>query len=95
MLAANVDAVFVVQGLDEGPNPRRLERTLAAVHAGGAEPVIVLTKPDRSVSPLDVAASDQKGGAVSGSFVESMPSHSALSTVRSPWASSVTVQMVS
>lgn len=48
LLAANVDVVFVVQGLDEGPNPRRLERTLAAVHAGGAEPVIVLTKPDRA-----------------------------------------------
>jgi ribosome biogenesis GTPase / thiamine phosphate phosphatase len=48
VLAANVDVVFVVQGLDEGPNPRRLERTVAAVHAGGAEPVIVLTKPDRA-----------------------------------------------
>ena len=48
VLAANVDVVFVVQGLDEGPNPRRLERTLAAVHAGGAEPVIILTKPDRA-----------------------------------------------
>ena len=48
VLAANVDVVFLVQGLDEGPNPRRLERTLAAVHAGGALPVIVLTKPDRS-----------------------------------------------
>ncbi len=48
VLAANVDVVFVVQGLDEGPNPRRLERTLASVHAGGAEPVIILTKPDRA-----------------------------------------------
>jgi ribosome biogenesis GTPase len=48
VLAANVDVVFVVQGLDQGSNPRRLERTLAAVHAGGAEPVIVLTKPDRA-----------------------------------------------
>jgi ribosome biogenesis GTPase len=48
VLAANVDVVFVVQGLDEGPSPRRLERTLAAVHAGGAEPVIVLMKPDRA-----------------------------------------------
>ncbi|HET9554284.1 MAG TPA: ribosome small subunit-dependent GTPase A [Anaeromyxobacteraceae bacterium] len=48
VLAANVDVVFIVQGLDEGPNARRLERTLAAVHAGGAEPVIVLTKPDRA-----------------------------------------------
>jgi ribosome biogenesis GTPase len=53
LLAANVDVVFVVQGLDEGPHARRLERTLAAVHAGGAEPVIVLTKPDRTD---DVAA---------------------------------------
>lgn len=48
VLAANVDVVLLVQGLDEGPNPRRLERTLAAVHAGGADPVIVLTKPDRA-----------------------------------------------
>ncbi|WP_242338465.1 MULTISPECIES: ribosome small subunit-dependent GTPase A [Anaeromyxobacter] len=48
VLAANVDVVFVVQGLDEGSNPRRLERTLAAVYSGGAEPVIVLTKPDRA-----------------------------------------------
>jgi len=53
VLAANVDVVFVVQGLDEGANPRRLERTLVAVHAGGAEPVIVLTKPDRAA---DLAA---------------------------------------
>jgi ribosome biogenesis GTPase / thiamine phosphate phosphatase len=46
VLAANVDLVLVVHGLDAGPNPRRLERTVAAVHAGGAEPVVVLTKPD-------------------------------------------------
>ena len=53
VLVSNVDVVFVVHGLDEGANPRRLERTLAAVHAGGAEPVIVLTKPDRAA---DLAA---------------------------------------
>jgi ribosome biogenesis GTPase / thiamine phosphate phosphatase len=46
VLAANVDVVFVVNALDAGVNPRRLERTLAAVYGGGAEPVIVLTKPD-------------------------------------------------
>jgi len=56
VLAANVDVVFLVQGLDEGPNPRRLERTLAAVHAGGAEPVIVLTKADLLGDPAAVAA---------------------------------------
>ncbi len=59
VLAANVDVVFVVQGLDEGPNPRRLERTLAAVHAGGAEPVIVLTKPDR-VADLSAALAEAR-----------------------------------
>ncbi|ABS27010.1 ribosome small subunit-dependent GTPase A [Anaeromyxobacter sp. Fw109-5] len=62
VLAANVDVVFVVQGLDEGPNPRRLERTLAAVHAGGAEPVIVLTKPDRA-EDLAAALAEARGAA--------------------------------
>ncbi len=37
----------------------------------------------------------QNRGAVTGSFAESMPSRSALATVRSPLASRVTVQMVS
>ena len=36
VLAANLDVVLVVQGLDAGVQPRRLERTLAAVHQGGA-----------------------------------------------------------
>lgn len=62
VLAANVDVVFVVQGLDEGPNPRRLERTLAAVHSGGAEPVIVLTKPDRAAD-LAAAIAEARGAA--------------------------------
>ena len=65
VLAANVDVVFVVQGLDEGPSPRRLERTLAAVHAGGAEPVVVLTKadlaPDREAALAEARAA--AGGA--------------------------------
>jgi ribosome biogenesis GTPase len=46
VLAANVDVVFLVNALDAGVNPRRLERTLAAVYAGGAEPAVLLTKPD-------------------------------------------------
>lgn len=46
VLAANVDVVFLVNPLDAGVNPRRLERTLAAVYAGGAAPAVLLTKPD-------------------------------------------------
>jgi len=46
VLAANVDLVFLVNPLDAGVNPRLLERTLAAVYAGGARPAVLLTKPD-------------------------------------------------
>jgi ribosome biogenesis GTPase len=60
VLAANVDLVLLVQGLDEGVNPRRLERTLAAVYAGGAEPAVILTKPDLAA---DVAAARAEAAA--------------------------------
>jgi ribosome biogenesis GTPase len=51
VLAANVDLAFVVQGLDGDANPRRLERYLAAVHAGGIRPVVLLTKVDLVPDP--------------------------------------------
>jgi ribosome biogenesis GTPase len=46
VLVANVDLVFVVQGVDGGVKPRRIERTLVAVRASGAEPVVLVTKVD-------------------------------------------------
>ena len=46
MLAANVDRVWVVRGLDLDFNPRRLERHLAVVWDSGASPKIILTKSD-------------------------------------------------
>jgi ribosome biogenesis GTPase len=45
-VAANVDLVFVVCGLDEDFNVRRIERYLARVWASGATPVVVLSKAD-------------------------------------------------
>jgi len=53
VVAANVDLVFVVCGLDEDFNVRRLERYLARVGASGAEPVVILSKADLCA---DVAA---------------------------------------
>ena len=47
VIAANIDAVFVVVGLDDDFNPRRIERYLLLVGGGGAQPVVVLTKADR------------------------------------------------
>ena len=46
VIAANVDTVFIVCGLDADFNPRRIERYLLLVQGGGAEPVVVLTKAD-------------------------------------------------
>jgi len=46
VVAANVDTVFLVNGLDRDFSPRRLERYLALARASGADPVIVLTKAD-------------------------------------------------
>ncbi len=46
VLAANVDLVLVVEPLDRGPNPRRIERATALAWDAGATPLVVLTKTD-------------------------------------------------
>ena len=53
LIAANIDTVFVVCGLDADFNPRRIERYLLLVGGGGATPVVVLTKADRDGSDAD------------------------------------------
>jgi ribosome biogenesis GTPase len=45
-VAANVDIVFLVMGLDGDYNPRRLERYLALAARSGARSIVLLTKPD-------------------------------------------------
>src|SRR5574341_380092 len=46
VVAANVDTVFVVCGLDEDFNVRRIERYIARAWAGGALPGVALNKAD-------------------------------------------------
>ncbi len=46
VLAANIDIAFLVQGLPQDYNVRRLERYLAMAWESGAQPVVVLTKAD-------------------------------------------------
>lgn len=55
MIAANIDTVFVVCGLDADFNPRRIERYLLLVRGGGAEPVVVLTKADKDGSDAEAS----------------------------------------
>src|SRR5688572_32558201 len=46
VVAANIDTVFLVMGLDHDYNPRRLERYLLMSYESGATPVILLSKAD-------------------------------------------------
>jgi len=46
IVAANIDTVFLVSGLDGDFNPRRIERYLVVASDSGATPVVVLNKAD-------------------------------------------------
>ena len=50
-IAANIDTVFIVSGLDQDFNDRRLERYLTLVYNCNLNPVIVLTKADLHDDP--------------------------------------------
>jgi ribosome biogenesis GTPase len=57
VLAANVDAAFLLAGLDDDFSLRRLERYIATAWESGAEPIVVLTKTDLCADvPAAVAA---------------------------------------
>jgi len=46
MIAANIDAAFIIQSCDFDFNLRRLERYLVAICEGNVEPVVLLSKSD-------------------------------------------------
>ena len=46
VLAANIDVLFIVSGLDRDYNERRIERFLVMAHESGARPVVLLNKTD-------------------------------------------------
>ena len=50
-IAANLDMVFIVCGMDRDFNPRRIERYLTLVYNCGIEPAVILTKSDLHQNP--------------------------------------------
>jgi ribosome biogenesis GTPase len=50
LIAANIDTVFIVCGLDADFNPRRIERYLVLMGGSGVQPVVVLTKADKALA---------------------------------------------
>ncbi len=63
VIAANIDTVFVVFGLDHPVKPRAIERYLVVGRRSGAEAVVVLNKADMS---QDVAADIAEAVGVGG-----------------------------
>lgn len=53
VLAANLDTVFIVCGLDRDYNLRRIERYLAMAYNCAIEPVVILTKADLHQFPAE------------------------------------------
>ena len=66
VVAANVDVVFIVMGLDGDYNLRRLERYLLMARESGASPAILLTKPDLSA---DLSAGIREVTSLAGDVV--------------------------
>ncbi|WP_250655826.1 ribosome small subunit-dependent GTPase A [Alkalimarinus coralli] len=60
LISANVDTAFIVCSMNEDFNLNRIERFLALVNESGAEPVIVLSKSDQSISPESYISRTQK-----------------------------------
>jgi len=81
VVAANVDVAFLVCGLGGDFNPRRIERYLAALHASGAAPVVVLNKLDlhpaaqAAVASLTVSAPVLLCSALNGVGVDALRAH--------------------
>ncbi|MCG6955060.1 MAG: ribosome small subunit-dependent GTPase A [Gemmatimonadetes bacterium] len=80
LLAANVDVVWVVHGLDAPINERRIERYLAVVWESGAVPELLLSKSDLSPD-VDEAVAEAERVAV-GVRVRTVSSVDADSVVR-------------
>jgi ribosome biogenesis GTPase len=53
VMVANIDTVFIMQGLDGNFNANRIERYLVMVENSGAKPVIVLNKIDLVEDPTE------------------------------------------
>jgi len=86
VVAANIDTVFLLVGMDNDFSPRRVERYLAAAWESGAAPVVVLNK-------LDLCADAATRVATIGKVALGVPVH-AISALRGDGLESVVTYCV-
>jgi ribosome biogenesis GTPase len=94
VVAANVDVVFAVCGLDADFNVRRLERYLARIWASGAQPVVVLNKADLCEDPAARVAEAASHAAGAPILVTSALRAEGLEALRGCIGEGVTVALV-
>lgn len=81
IIAANIDIVFVLTGLDDDFNPARIERYLALIEGSGARVAVILTKRDK----VDAADADEAVEALR----ERLPAGTPIHAINSKDAASV------
>jgi ribosome biogenesis GTPase len=94
VLAANVDRLWIVHGLDVPPNLRRLERYLAVGWESGASPELVLTKSDLASHREESVAAVREIAFGVPLWVVSKADHGALGSLRDSLESGSTVALV-
>jgi ribosome biogenesis GTPase len=95
VVAANIDIMFLVMGLDNDFNLRRLERFIFMVTASGSSPVVILNKADLV---RDAVAKEKKVRKIVGPNVDvqtiSALSEDGIDTVRKYLKTGVTIALV-
>ena len=88
-IAANIDTVLILCGLDGDFNPRRIERYLLLVADSGAQPVVVLTKADHADADVPAARASLVEVITQGVPVVALDARDAsTATVLAPWLQS-------
>jgi len=83
IVAANIDTVFLVTGLDGNYNMRRIERYLTAAWESGSLPVVLLTKADLCEDVPEKVAAVEAIAAGAPVIAVSVPTGAGLGAVRS------------
>lgn len=94
VLVANVDRVLVVTSIGRDLNARRLERYLAVIHDGGAEPIVVVSKADLATDRDAVLAVVEEARASTTCLFVSAFTHEGIDAVRALAPDGITVAML-